>query len=300
MIQSGLIALAVSLLVSFGQAALRPDPPSVCSSCDEWNKPREPFRVFGNTYYVGTDGLSAMLITSDQGHILLDGGLAQSAPLIAANIRKLGFKIEDVKFITNSHAHYDHAAGIAALQRASGAVVVASASGAQALQSGNATPDDPQAGFGRADNAFPAVKNVRVVKDLEMVRVGPIAIQMHDTAGHTPGSTTWAWQSCVDGKCLNIVYADSLTPVAAPGFRFTGDAKTPSRVEKFRKSIATVAALPCDIVITTHPSATNLDGKLKLRAGNPATDPLIDPQGCRALAATASKQLDARVAEEKQ
>lgn len=313
MIQSGLIALVVSLLVSFGQAALRPDPPNVCSSCDEWNKPREPFRVFGNTYYVGTDGLSAMLITSDQGHILLDGGLAQSAPLIEANIRKLGFKIDDVKFITNSHAHYDHAAGIAALQRASGAIVVASASGAQALQSGNASPDDPQAGFGRADNAFPAVKNVRVVKDLEMVRVGPIAIQMHDTAGHTPGSTTWAWQSCETSgstaspkpqasspsRCLNIVYADSLTPVAAPGFRYTGDAKTPSRVEKFRKSIATVAALPCDIVITTHPGATNLDGKLKLRAGNPATDPLIDPQGCRALAATAGKQLDARVAEEK-
>lgn len=298
MIQSGLIALVVSVLVSFGQAALRPDPPNVCSSCDEWNKPREPFRVYGNTYYVGTDGLSAMLITSDQGHILLDGGLAQSAPLIDANIRQLGFKTEDVKFITNSHAHYDHAAGIAALQRASGATVVASASGARALESGNASPDDPQAGFGRADNAFPAVKNVRVVQDLEIVRVGPIAIQMHDTAGHTPGSTTWTWRSCVGEKCLDIVYADSLTPVAAPGFRYTGDAKTPGRVERFRKSIATVAALPCDIVITTHPSATGLDGKLKLRAANPATDPLIDPQGCRVLAATASKQLDARVAEE--
>ena len=318
MIQYGWMALSILLLGSFGQAALRPDPPNVCSSCDEWNQPREPFRVFGNTNYVGTDGLSAMLITSDQGHILLDGGLAQSAPLIAANIRKLGFKIEDVKFITNSHAHYDHAAGIAALQRASGAIVVASASGAQALASGNATPDDPQAGFGRDATAFPAVKNVRVVQNGEVVRVGPIAIEMHDTAGHTPGSTTWTWQSCEPAspkpstsaqatadrqvssqqKCLNIVYADSLTPVAAPGFRFTGDAKTPSRVDKFRASIATVAALPCDIVITTHPSATNLAGKLKLRAAKPAADPLIDPQGCRALAATAAKQLDARVAEE--
>ena len=317
--QYGSVALSISLLVSFGQAAIRPDPPNVCSSCEEWNKPREPFRVFGNTYYVGTDGLSALLITSDQGHILLDGGLAQSAPLIDVNIRKLGFKTEDVKFITNSHAHYDHAAGIAALQRASGAIVVASASGAQALSSGNATPDDPQAGFGGAANAFPAVRNVRVVKDGEVVRLGPIAIEMHDTAGHTPGSTTWTWRSCETTatasspkpqpsspkpqvpsppRCLSIVYADSLTPVAAPGFRYTGDATTPSRIDKFRKSIATVAALPCDIVITTHPSATNLDAKLKLRAGNAATDPLIDPQGCRTLAATASKQLDARVAEE--
>lgn len=308
MLQQGMLALAIAMLVSAGQAPLRPDPPNVCSSCDEWNRPREPFRVFGNTFYVGTDGLSAMLITSGQGHILMDGGLAQSAPLIAANIRKLGFRLEDVKFITNSHAHYDHAAGIAALQRASGAIVLASASGAQALASGNATPDDPQAGFGLAANAFPAVKNVRVVRDGEVVRLGPIAIEMHDTAGHTPGSTTWTWQACApsarasapgssDG-CLNVVYADSLTPVAAPGFRYTGDAKTPGRIDQFRRSIATVAALPCDIVITTHPSATNLDGKLKLRAGNPGTDPLIDPQGCRALAATASKQLDARVAEE--
>ena len=108
----------------------------------------------------------------------------------------MGFKIEDVKLILNSHAHYDHAAGIAALQRASGATVVSSTSGAEAFSLGNAVPDDPQAGFGKADNAFPPVKNVRVVKDKEVVRVGPLAVQMHNTAGHTPGSTTWTWQSC--------------------------------------------------------------------------------------------------------
>ena len=145
---------------------------------------------------------------------------------------------------------------------------------------------------------------MRVVKDREVIEIAGLAIQAHDTAGHTPGSTTWTWRSCATSakataakegtRCLNMVYADSLTAVSAPGFRFTGDAKTPSRVEKFRQSIATVAALPCDIVITTHPSATNLDGKLKRRAERPAVDPLIDPQGCRALAAAATKQLDAR------
>ena len=91
----------------------------------------------------GTAGLSAILITSERGHILLDGGLSQSAPVIDANIRKLGFKTEDVKLIVNSHAHYDHAAGIAALQRASGAIVAATASGAQALQRGENTPRRP-------------------------------------------------------------------------------------------------------------------------------------------------------------
>ncbi|MDP2322163.1 MAG: subclass B3 metallo-beta-lactamase [Acidobacteriota bacterium] len=297
MLQQGLIAAAIAVLMSFGQATVRPDPPINCSSCDEWNEPIEPFQVYANTYYVGTAGLSALLVTGEAGHILLDGGLSQSAPLIEASIRKLGFKLEDVKLILNSHAHYDHAAGIAALQRASGATVVSSASGAQGFAIGNAVPDDPQAGFG--NNDFPAVKNVRVVKDKEVVRLGPLAVQMHDTAGHTPGSTTWTWQSCVDGKCLNLVYADSISAIAAPGFRFTGDAKTPSRVDRFRKSITTVGELPCDIMITTHPMATGLAGKLKKRAAKPAVDPFIDPQACRVLAANAMKALEARVAEEK-
>jgi metallo-beta-lactamase class B len=292
--------MALAAVLSFAQAppALRPDPPITCDACDEWNQPREPFRIFGNAYFVGTAGLSAILITSERGHILLDGGLSQSAPVIDANIRKLGFKTEDVKLIVNSHAHYDHAAGIAALQRLSGAIVAATASGAQALQRGENTPDDPQYGFGREANAFPAVKHVRVVKDKEVIEIAGLAIQAHDTAGHTPGSTTWTWRSCEGTRCLNLVYADSLTPVSAPGFRFTGDAKTPSRVETFRQSIATVAALPCDIVISTHPGATNLDRKLKRRLERPAVDPLIDPQGCHLLAALATKQLDARIAEE--
>ena len=314
MLQHGLIAVALALAASFSQATVRPDPPIKCDSCDEWNQPIEPFKVYANTYYVGTAGLSALLITGDAGHILLDGGLSQSAPLIEASIRKLGFKLEDVKLILNSHAHYDHAAGIAALQRASGATVVSSASGAQAFALGDAVPDDPQAGFG--NNGFPPVKNVRVVRDKEVVRLGTLSVQMHNTAGHTPGSTTWSWQSCTDGTkpstsakatadkqggnqpCLNMVYADSISAVAAPGFRFSGDAKTPSRVDQFRKSITTVGELPCDIMITTHPMATDLAGKLKKRAAKPAVDPFIDAQACRVLAANAMKALDARVAEE--
>jgi metallo-beta-lactamase class B len=306
MLQQGLIAAAIAVLVSSGQVTVRPDPPIKCSSCDEWNEPIEPFQVYANTYYVGTAGLSALLITGDAGHILLDGGLSQSAPLIEASIRKLGFKLEDVRLILNSHAHYDHAAGIAALQRASGATVVSSASGAQAFALGDAVPDDPQAGFG--NNGFPPVKDVRVVNDKDVVRVGSLVVQMHNTAGHTPGSTTWTWQSCEASspkaqapspqKCLNMVYADSISAIAAPGFRFTGDAKTPSRVDQFRKSITTVGELPCDIMITTHPAATDLAGKLRKRAAKPAVDPFIDAQACRVLAANAMKALDARVAEE--
>ena len=291
---AGLLLLLVTL---FQTPAFKADPPHKCDSCDEWNKPREPFKLFGNSYYVGTDGLSSILIVGDAGHVLLDGGLEQSAGVIDANIRKLGFKTEDIKLIVNSHGHYDHAGGIAALQRASGATVAASPSGADALQRGENTTDDPQFGFGKADNGFPPVKNVKVIKDSEVLRIGNIALTAVFTPGHTPGSTTWTWRSCEGSNCLNMVYADSISAVAAPGFKFTAK---PDIVNLFRRSITRLSELPCDIVVSTHPSATNLDGKFKKRAElkGASPDPFID-HGCKALAATALKGLEARIAEEK-
>ena len=292
------------LLVTFFQApTFKSDPPHKCGDCDEWNKPREPFKLFGNSYYVGTDGLSAILIVGDAGHVLLDGGLEQSAAVIDANIRKLGFKTEDIRLIVNSHGHYDHAGGIAALQRASGATVAASPSGADALQRGENTTDDPQYGFGKAENGFPPVKNVKVIKDGEVLRVGNIALTAVFTPGHTPGSTTWTWRSCQPAQadqgsnCLNMVYADSISAVSAPGFKFTAK---PDTVNLFRRSITRLSELPCDIVVSTHPSATNLDGKFKRRAElkGAGPDPFVD-RGCKALAATAMKGLESRIAEEK-
>lgn len=292
-----LVRLVGVLLVVFQSATFLSDPPHKCDDCEGWNKPREPFKIYGNTYFVGTDGLSAILITGNAGHILLDGGLEQSAPQIDANIRKLGFKTEDVKIIGNSHAHFDHAAGIHALQRASGATVVASPSGAQGLEAGINTPDDPQAGYPKSFNAFPPVKGVRIVKDGEVVRVGNISAMAVFTPGHTPGSTTWTWQSCENGKCLNMVYADSISAVAGPGYRFTDH---PDVIAQLRRSIARVSELPCDIVVSTHPSATGLDAKIKGRAAlKPgAPDPFVD-HGCKALGESALKGLEARLAEEK-
>jgi metallo-beta-lactamase class B len=192
-----------------------------------------------------------VLVTSPAGHILLDGGLPQSAPLIDQNIRTLGLKTADVRYILTSHGHYDHAGGVAALQRASGAKVAASASTAQALERGENTPDDPQFGFGRESNAFPPVKNVEVVADGGVVRVGELAVTAHLIPGHAPGSTAWTWRSCEGATCRNVVYADSLSSPSAEGFRYSDDAK---RVAAFRRSIDTVASLPCDILLAPHPS----------------------------------------------
>jgi metallo-beta-lactamase class B len=276
------IGLAVFTLlpVTQDQLALRSDPPIVCSACDEWNARREPSRVFGNTYSVGTAGLGSVLITSGKGHILLDGGLPQSAPLIDQNIRQLGFRTEDVRLIVNSHAHYDHAGGIAALQRLSRATVAASASGARAIEQGEPSADDPQYAFGPALNRFPAIKGVRVVADSEVLRVGELSITAHLTPGHTTGSTTWSWRSCGNTDCRNIVYADSLNAVSAPVFRFTGDASHPSRVDEFRRSIRKVGGLPCDILLTVHPAFA--EGKT-----------------CRTYADDAMQRLEQRIKEEK-
>lgn len=268
----------------------------MCDRCPQWNAPLDPFRIFGNTYYVGTAGLSSVLITSGgapgaRGHILLDGGLPQSAEEIDRHIRRLGFRTEDVRLIVNSHTHYDHAGGIHALQHASGAVVAASPSGAQALRQGTPTTDDPQYGF---HGEFPRVPKVRVIRDGETLRVGPLGITAHFTPGHTPGSTTWTWQSCEGARCLNIVYADSLNAVVGPGFTYSSD---PARVARFRASIAAVGALPCDVIVSVHPDFTDLAGKLaRLAAGD--ADAFVNPQGCREYAESSARLLDRQLAAE--
>lgn len=239
------------------------------------------------------------MIQTSAGLILLDGGLPQSAPVIEANLRTLGMSVEDVKLIVNSHAHFDHAGGIARLQRDSGAVVAASASGAMALKSGMPVPDDPQFGQDGRDGAFPRVAEVRVVKDKEELRIGDTTLTAHLTPGHTPGSTAWTWKSCDGPACLNLVYADSLTAISLDGFRFLGDQTHPDLSESFRRSIATVESLPCDIMLSTHPGASGLFERLAKRTPGAAIDPLIDKDGCRTYAANARKNLEQRLKTER-
>jgi metallo-beta-lactamase class B len=289
---------AHGMSVAFSEAQVAEDRPAACDSCTAWNAPREPFRIFGNTYYVGMSDLSAVLIAGRDGLILLDGGLPQSARRIAENVTKLGFRVEDIELIVNSHAHWDHAGGIAALQRASGAVVAASTSGAAALKRGGPGEDDPQFAFpSTRRNGLPRVPEVRSVADGETLRVAELAITAHLTPGHTPGSTTWTWRSCEGERCLDIVYADSLSAVAAPGFKFTEGGS--ARVDAFARSIATVEKLPCDVLITPHSWDFDLDGKLKRRVEQPGVNAFIQPDACQAYAARARQNLQRRVDEEK-
>jgi metallo-beta-lactamase class B len=282
------------------EAALEPDPPIACSMCDAWNAPRAPFQVFANTYYVGTEGLSSVLVTTDEGLVLIDVALPQSAPLIDASITALGFRTADVKYILTSHAHFDHLGGVRSMQRFTGATVVASASTARALALGHPVPEDPQFGTGPLD-AFPAITGgVRVIEDGEPLRLGGTTMTAQYTPGHTPGATTWTWQSCEGTRCLDMVYVDSLTAVSHVGYHFTD---APGAVDTFRETLRKVGALPCDVLVSTHPSATGMDGKVAARGARGVTpggdgDPFVDPDACAALAERSLQALDDRVARE--
>lgn len=259
----------------------------------QWNTPQTPFHIHGNTWYVGPHGLSALVVDTGHGLALFDGDLPASAALIEANIRTLGFHVRDVRWILNSHAHADHAGGIAALQRDSGAQVLASAQGARALELGGADPSDPQYSLALT---YPAIEHVRPVRDGETLQLGDVAITAHYTPGHTPGSTSWTWDSCSEGQCLHMVYADSLTALGSAGFRYSDH---PQRVKAFRRSIATVAALPCDILLTPHPDASGFWQKVARRASDADSAPLVDAGACRAYAASAAEKLDATLAGER-
>jgi metallo-beta-lactamase class B len=284
-----LVAFSSTIAVAQGVDSLtRPYTEADCPSCATWNAPQRPVKIHGDTYYVGTRGLAALLITSPDGHILIDGGLPNSAPLILDNIRALGFKVEDVRLILNSHAHFDHSGGIAALQRASGARVAGSEPSAPVLEHGRSIAGDPQHGE-LLD--FPAVPNVSRFADGDTLRVGRIAVTAHLTPGHTPGGTTWTWRSCDAAVCLDLVYADSQTPISAKGFRFSD---SPAAVTGFQRGFAVLEKLSCDILVTPHPGASALWERLEK---GPAG--LIDREACRKYAASARQNLERRLETER-
>lgn len=282
--------LAILISVATAQNAAPP-----CPSCAEWNQPQKPFRIFSNSYYVGTHGLSSVLITSKSGHILIDGDLPQSVPQIVSNIRTLGFRVEDIKLIVNSHVHFDHAGGIAELQRLSGARVMASPWSAAVLSKGGVGKSDPQTGV---IAPIVAVDNVHELKDGEQLRAGDLAITAHFTPGHTPGGTSWTWQSCEANVCRNFVYADSVTPVSAPGFKFTASREYPTALADFEKTFTFLESTPCDILITTHPGASDWWERVDAREKAAKTDTLVDPAACRRLAKDGREQLRQRIADE--
>jgi len=259
---------------------------ATCEENDEWDKPAPPVRIHANTYLVGTCGIAAILITGPQGHILIDSGTEKGADLVARNIRKLGFRLTDIKYLLSSHEHLDHVGGMARLRQLTGARIVASPAAAAVLRTGAASADDPQAGM---HPTFRAVDVERIIEDGGTVRLGDLLLTAVATPGHTPGALSWHWGACYSGVCRRIVYADSMTAISRDNYRFSDH---PEYVAAFRNGLHKVAAVECDILLTPHPSASNM---IQRMAGNA---PLADANACRAYAAKREKELDERLAKE--
>jgi metallo-beta-lactamase class B len=278
------LALVASLLAitSIAHAADPVLPQSSRYETDDaWRQPIAPFQLADHTWYIGTQGLSALLIRTPEGAVLIDGGLPQAADMLLQRMRDLGVEPQELKLILHSHAHGDHAGPIAAIKRATGARVVSNAESAVLLARGGS--NDLHFGDGIL---YPPVQADRLVMDGETVELGGLRFIAHYTPGHTPGSLSWTWRDTRNGKPLDIAYADSLS---APGYQLVDNPRYPHIVDDYRRGFATVRALPCDVLITPHPDASGWT------PANTAT-PHPAPVTCRAYADKAEARFDAQLA----
>ena len=257
-----------------------------CGDSTDWDQPAPPVRIHANTYLVGTCGISSILITGDEGHVLIDGGTEAGAEVIAANIRSLGFKLKDIRYLLISHEHFDHVGGIARLQQLTGATLVASKPAEKVLDTGLPSVDDPQAGMHKP---FRAANVGRVIADGGEVRLHDLSLTAMTTPGHTPGALSWRWESCDGAVCRTIVYADSLSPISRDDYKFSDH---PAYLAAYRDSLAKIAASRCEILLTPHPSASAMKERIT------AKQKLFDVDGCKAYAAKQGKALDERLAKE--
>jgi metallo-beta-lactamase class B len=249
-----LIALCLAALVLGGVTSL--------SLPANWTKPTKPFHVVGPIYYVGTEGIASYLIRTNDGLILLDGGLEENAPIIERNIAELGFRLSDVKLLLATHAHFDHVAGLAQLKRDSGAALAASAGDRGALESG-VPPSELSYGVYR----FPPVKVDRVLTDRDPVRLGEVTITPVITPGHTPGCTSWTMRVTEAGKPLDVLFPCSM---AVAGNKLIGNKGYPGIVSDFHKTFVTMRSLQADVVLTAHPDRADVLGRSQRRdAGDP-------------------------------
>ncbi|WP_445359289.1 subclass B3 metallo-beta-lactamase [Microbulbifer sp. ANSA005] len=222
---------------------------------ESWRQPVAPLKIAGNTWQIGTEGITSLLLKGKEGSILIDGGMEQTAEHLLENMRRLGVAPSDLKLILHSQAHADHIGSLAELKRVTGAQVVTNAESAVLMARGGAND------IHFADELlYPPIKADRILHDGEQVVLGDLRLRVHFIPGHTPGSMAWTWEDKVDGKTKDIAYVDSLT---APGYQLIDNRRYPNIVEDFRTSFARVRDLPCDLLLTPHAPASGWEFKNK-------------------------------------
>ena len=263
--------------------------PAIAEVPADWTKPVAPFHIIGNIYYVGTADLAAYLIHTKDGDILIDGTLEQNVPLIERNIAALGFRVSDIKILLNSHAHYDHAAGLAALKHDSGATLYASAADAPILERGSIS-------FGpTASDHFPPVKVDRIARDGETIELGGTKLTAHLTPGHTPGCTSWTMPVSEDGAAHTAIFYCSTTVAGNP---LVNNKAYPQIASDYEASFAKLKTMKADVFLAAHAQFYHPQQKLSLRKKG-APNPFVDPGELQRFVAASQRDFEAELAKQK-
>jgi metallo-beta-lactamase class B len=284
-----LAVIAFALLAASPGARAQTVQELLKASTVHWNAPIEPFRILGNIYYVGTDGLAVYLITSPQGHILIDTALSEATPQIRSSIAKLGFKVADIKYLLNTHAHLDHTGGLAELKKETGAQLIAGAADRPLLEGGY-YPGQEQT----VELRFPPVKVDRTVSDGDTVTLGDIAITAHATPGHTPGCTTWTLNVREGNEDHTAIFFCSATVALN---MLVGNPTYLGIVDDYRKTFERLRDIKGDVFLAPHPEMYDMPGK-RARMAPGAPNPFVNAKDFPAYIETLKKNFEASLAKQ--
>lgn len=264
-----LVLLAIGITPSLFAAANHSD----------WTTPFPPHRIIGNVYYVGSQDLASFLITTPQGHILINSNLATSPAQIRKSVEQLGFHFSDIKILLISHAHSDHCAGSALIKRWTHAQYMVMDGDVPVVESGGRK----DFAFGKSPRMYyPPTKVDRVLHDGEQVRLGDAVLTAHLTAGHTKGCTTWTLKVPDHGKLYNVVIVGS--PNVLSEYKLVNNAAYPQIAQDFTRQFQTLRNLPCDVFLGAHAGYYDLAAKYaRLKAGD--REAFVDPAGYKAFVA---------------
>src|SRR5262245_15107552 len=275
----------VFILATTGNLFAQADP--------EWTEPFTPFRIAGNLYYVGSKGLANYLITTPQGHLLINSDLEANVPLIQTSVEKLGFKFSDVKILLISHAHWDHDAGSALIKQITGATYMVMEADVSVVESGGKA--DFQ--YGNTPSfLYRPTKVDRVLHDGDEVRLGDTVLVAHLTPGHTKGCTTWTMQVTEAGKTYNVVIIGS--PNVNPGYKLVANALYPQIAEDYEWTFRVLHSLPCDVFLGAHGNYFDLETKYaRMKEGAPT--PFLDAEGYQKYVAQKEQEFRTELAKQK-
>jgi len=258
----------------------------------DWTNPFPPYRIIGNVYYVGSQGLASYLITTKEGHILINSSLESSVPLIRESIEKLGFKFGDVKVLLISHAHWDHCAGSASIKELTGAKYMVMDADVPEIEAGG------KGNFQYGDSPtsrYQPTKVDRVLHDGEAVKLGDAVLTAHLTPGHTKGTTTWTMKAKEGNKTYNVVIIGS--PNVNAGYKLVNNALYPQIASDYERMFRVLKLLPCDVFLGAHGNYYGMEAKYA-RMKEHAANPFIDPEGYRSYVAEREQTFRAELAKQ--